>query len=149
VARKKRNKKSVSPDEMTLEELENDFWGEPKFSSSLVKSCHALRKKKLNEFSPNDLRIMIGQNIGLEYLIPLAITALAEEIMLEATFFEGDLLSNLLRSSKEYWQENANNKKLVDELLLDNKFLIENFNSPPNVKQELLSLIEKFQYIDE
>ena len=57
----------------TLENLENSNWGEPKFDSHLVITCHKLRKKQLKDFEIEDLRIMIGQNIGLKFLIPIAI----------------------------------------------------------------------------
>jgi len=57
----------------TLQELEGHDWGEPNFPSHLVITCHTLRRKPLRDFTVEDLRIMIGQNIGLNYLIPLAI----------------------------------------------------------------------------
>ena len=61
----------------SLESLEKNFWGEiPKDESYLVTTCHTLRKKQLKEFNTEDLRIMIGQNIGLKYLIPLALETL-------------------------------------------------------------------------
>ena len=58
----------------TLDELEEEVWGEPngKYVSPLVARCHRLRNKPIGEFSPGDLRIMIGQEIGLSFLLPLA-----------------------------------------------------------------------------
>ena len=40
----------------TIEQLEQQYWGEPSYSSYLVRTCYALRSKPLE-----DLRIMIGQ----------------------------------------------------------------------------------------
>jgi hypothetical protein len=57
----------------TLQELEGQDWGDSDFPSYLVRTCHALRRKPLRDFTVEDLRIMIGQNIGLNYLMPLAI----------------------------------------------------------------------------
>jgi CDI immunity proteins len=57
----------------SLEELEGAVSGEPDYDSYLVSTIHRLRRKPLNEFSVEDLRIMIGQQIGLRYLVPLAI----------------------------------------------------------------------------
>jgi hypothetical protein len=60
----------------TLENLENDYWGNPNYDSYLVRRCHELRKIPLENFSVEDLRIMIGQQISLDYLIPLALEVL-------------------------------------------------------------------------
>ncbi|MBT8456786.1 MAG: hypothetical protein HKO95_00710 [Rhodobacteraceae bacterium] len=60
-------------DHQTLEYLEKDVWPDPDYDSHLVATCHRLRKKRLGEFEVEDLRIMIGQGIGLKYLLPKAV----------------------------------------------------------------------------
>ena len=57
----------------SLQQLEGEDWGEPNFDSHLVAECHRLRRIPLRDFSVEDLRIMIGQDIGLEHLAPLAL----------------------------------------------------------------------------
>lgn len=57
----------------SLENLEKESWKISAYSSNIVKRCHELRRIPLNEFTTENLRIMIGQNIGLTYLIPLAL----------------------------------------------------------------------------
>lgn len=57
----------------TLQELEQSDWGEPEFDSHLVTTCHRLRRVPLDQFTVEDLRIMIGQNIGLPFLVPMAV----------------------------------------------------------------------------
>ena len=59
----------------SLQELEQDNWGEPPYNSYLVTTIHRLRRKPLAEFATEDLRIMIGQRIGLPFLIPLVCPA--------------------------------------------------------------------------
>jgi hypothetical protein len=81
----------------TLEELENDVWGEPKFDSYLVLTCHALRKKDLDQFTTEDLRILVGQTISMPILLPRAVAVLERDPMAEGDFFPGDLLSALIR----------------------------------------------------
>ena len=81
----------------TLEELESEVWGEPEFDSSLVLTCHALRKKDLDQFTVEDLRIMVGQGVSMPILLPRAIAALERDPMAEGDFFPGDLLSSLIR----------------------------------------------------
>ena len=52
----------------TIEKLENDYWGNPpKDSSRLITSCFELRRKKLLDFELSDFRLLIGQNIGLQF----------------------------------------------------------------------------------
>jgi hypothetical protein len=86
-----------------LQELEQHDWGEPTFSSHLVQTCHRLRRKPLNEFSVEDLRIMIGQGIGLHFLIPIAIERLEEEPLAEGDLYAGDLLTAVLRTDESVW----------------------------------------------
>ena len=60
----------------TLEELEGKNWGEPLQSSHLVTECYRLRRVQLRELTVENLRIMIGQDIGLPFLMPLAVNRL-------------------------------------------------------------------------
>ena len=86
-----------STDEMTLEQLEKDVWPEPDYTSHLVTTCHQLRKKRLGEFSVEDLRIMLGQSIGAIHLLPRAIEILLVNPFAEGDLFEGDLLVAIAR----------------------------------------------------
>src|ERR1041384_7032591 len=82
----------------TLEELEGVPWGEPEFGSHLVVTCHKLRKKPVNEFSVEDLRIMIGQSIGLPHLLPRAVAVLEADPLAEGDCDPGDLRSAVLHA---------------------------------------------------
>jgi hypothetical protein len=91
----------------TLEELENDNWGSaPENSTRLVTTIHELRKKPLKDFTVEDLRITIGQSFSLEFLIPLAIKELKQNILAEGDFYEGDLLKNVLSADVNFWKNN-------------------------------------------
>lgn len=81
----------------TLEEVEGEVRGEPEFDSHLVLTCHALRKKELDQFTTEDLRIMVGQTISMPILLPRAIVVLERDPLAEGHLFPGDLLSALLR----------------------------------------------------
>jgi hypothetical protein len=87
----------------TLDELDPPAWGEPEGDSHLVTTCHALRRKPLVDFSIEDLRIMIGQGIGLRWLLPLALEALEAEPLAEGDFYPGDLLAAVLRVEPGVW----------------------------------------------
>lgn len=87
----------------TLEVLENDFWGPPGFESHLAISCHKLRKVPLYKLTPENLRMLIGQEIGLQYLIPLALDILEDNLLVSGDMFEGDLLCCVAKVSRQFW----------------------------------------------
>jgi hypothetical protein len=90
----------------SLQELEGDDWGEPIYDSHLVQTCHNLRRKPLIEFTVEDLRLMIGQAIGLAYLIPLALDRLEKEPLAEGDLYPGDLLTAVLKIDEQSWFSN-------------------------------------------
>lgn len=97
-------KKSVKlPDlNQTLTELEGSDWAEPTFDSHLISTCHSLRRKPLKYFSVEDLRMMIGQNLSLAILVPIALDLLQEDPLTEGDYFPGDLLLNLMRIDRAF-----------------------------------------------
>ena len=48
---------------------------------------------------------MIGQNIGLAYLIPLALEKLRKRPLAEGDYYPGDLLTNVLRANPIFWRD--------------------------------------------
>ncbi len=103
----------------SIEELEGVDWGEPTYQSSLVITCHRLRRKPLNRFTEEDLRLMIGQKISLPYLIPLAIERLEEDPLVEACYFRGDLLAVVVRVEEAFWAAHPQLFKRACEIIND------------------------------
>ena len=126
----------------SLENLEKDIWNEPEYSSHLVTTCHELRKKQLKNFDIEDLRIMVGQNIGLHFLIPLAIEELKQNILAEGDFYEGDLLSSVLTSETNYWKREKENWLLICNLFNEKKEQLDYTNS------DLFQSFKKFKKIN-
>ncbi|MEO9801911.1 MAG: contact-dependent growth inhibition system immunity protein [Reichenbachiella sp.] len=132
-----------------LESLEKDSWRPtPKEESYLVITMHELRKKQLNDFTIEDLRIMIGQNIGLPFLVPLAIEQLEKNILVEGDFYEGDLLKNVLGSDPEYWKSEKTNWQTVTELFLSNEQTLDEFDTTRNIKNGWKEEFKKFRNIN-
>ncbi len=100
------NKKKSEYINKTIEQLENDYWPPAIGETFLITRCTELRKKKLKDFTIEDLRIMIGQSIGLKYLMPIAIEKLHENPMVLGDFYPGDLLQSVLKREIEYWNSN-------------------------------------------
>jgi hypothetical protein len=87
----------------SLQELEGQDWGEPNYDSHLVRTCHSLRRIPIDEFTVEDLRIMIGQGISLPILVPLAIEQLEREPLAAGDSFEGDLFAAVANVEKGFW----------------------------------------------
>jgi hypothetical protein len=95
----------MADDQRTLEELEAADWGAPESApTSMVARCLALRRVPLCELGPSDLRLLLGQQIGLEYLVPKALELVADRPLQEVELYPGDLLSVLLRIDKAFWE---------------------------------------------
>src|SRR5229473_1186148 len=110
---------SVSDEEKrkSLQELEGQDWGEGDYPSYLVRTCHALRRKPLRDFTVEDLRIMIGQNFSLNYLIPLAIEQLRRDPLVAGDYYPGDLLGAVLKVESGFWQVQPHLRQAVQEIV--------------------------------
>jgi hypothetical protein len=102
---------------MSLQELEQHDWGEPAFDSSLAATCHELRRKPLNQYTAEDLRIMIGQGIGLSFLVPLAVERLEAEPLAEGACYPGDLLAAISKLDETFWTRNADSLRRVRQVV--------------------------------
>jgi len=105
----------------SIENLEKKNWGEvPSDESSIVVRAMKLRKIPLEEFSIDDIRFMIGQEIGLQYVLILAIELLKENILTEGNYYEGDLLNSIFQIKKENWKDITKHWDTIDLLINDN-----------------------------
>lgn len=88
-----------------------------------MRRCHALRSKSIDEFTVEDLRLMIQQRIGLRYLVPIALHHLRQDPLAEGDFYPGDLLAAVLRVTGDFWQQrpelNRELRDVVDALTHD------------------------------
>jgi hypothetical protein len=109
----------------SIEQLENDYWQETGFPTGLVERCFRYRKIPVSELTPEQLRTLIGQQIGLKYLVPLALKVLEQNLLTEADLYEGDLLASVLDVDASFWKEYPAIKLEVQQLILDGKENIE------------------------
>lgn len=115
----------------SIEELENDYRSETEFSSYVSETCHSARKKTITKLSYEEIRLMIGQKIGLKYLLPVAVSILEKNPLIEVTFFKGDLLIQLLRLDIADWKDNKTDLDKFITIILDNYSLIESCEEIP------------------
>ena len=60
---------------------------------------------------------MIGQSIGLEFLIPLAVEHLENNPFVEGDYYPGDLLSVVMQIEPEFWQTHQDLYWRVSEIV--------------------------------
>ncbi|WP_340401051.1 contact-dependent growth inhibition system immunity protein [Paenibacillus sp. FSL H8-0079] len=101
----------------TLEELEDERWDEPNFASRLVLRANELRKKPLCELNNEDLRLLIGQQMSLDFLLPLALEKLVENPLRSGDLYMGDLFCSVLKIGQGYWEEHRELKNELDEVI--------------------------------
>lgn len=105
----------------TLEDREGVAWGPvPEDATELVKRVYELRQKEIAELSAEDLRILVGQDVALDLVIPAALDVLRDEPVLEASLYPGDLLVAILNVREDFWnmrrQLAADVVRLLDSL---------------------------------
>ncbi|MCX6181239.1 MAG: contact-dependent growth inhibition system immunity protein [Bacteroidetes bacterium] len=108
----------------SIESIEGKAWGEADQDSYLVRTCCKLAKKQLGEFTIEDLRIMIGQEIALSYLMPYALEKLAEDIVAEGHYYPGDLLVSVLNVSNDFWEHHSEYLNFLKALIEKQKTLL-------------------------
>lgn len=103
---------------LTLDELENDFWLEPEYDSNLVIKCHSLRKIPLNQLTIENLRMLIGQEIGLVYLVPISMEYLEENTWCQGDYYNGDLLQSVLKINIDFWKSHSELFARLSEIMI-------------------------------
>ena len=127
----------------TLEELEGEDWGKPEFKSNLVITTHRLRKKPIDEFTNEDLRIMLGQGFGLPYLLPLALKVLEKNPLADGDLYEGDLLQNtLIHAHPDLLDEDKNLANRFRAMALKALPLVKEMD-PDEIREELINAVER------
>lgn len=99
---------------MTLKQLcREEKWELSYESVAVSKSAQIYNHLILDDFTPKELRLMISQNIGNEFLVPIALETLENNLFLKAEHRPGDLLQAVCSVEKDFWVQN---EKLYKEL---------------------------------
>jgi len=87
----------------TLEELDGQRWGDPPADSTgLIDNVHRLRQIPLREMTDDDIRELLLQNVGSDWLVEVALDRLADDPM-AGDLYPGDLLHAVLQTEAGYW----------------------------------------------
>jgi hypothetical protein len=93
--------------ERSTEDLEGDRWPDPPdHTTNLVRSVHELRRRPIKDLSAGDMARLIGQDVGLRWLLPVALDFLRDTVPDEAFtgWYDDDLLSAVLTRKYLLWR---------------------------------------------
>ena len=109
----------------TIEQLEKDVWKNPsEFPTDMVEKCYRYRKISIAELTNEQIRLLISQEIGTEYLIGIALKKLESNVLTECDFYEGDLLVAVSDLPTEFWNKNKTEFLTFKKLVKQNSELI-------------------------
>lgn len=78
----------------------------------------------LEDFETADLRIMIGQQISLFFLVPLALEKLEEDPLAEGNYYPGDLLKVVLEVPAKFWGLHTDMQNSLRRIVVKTKELL-------------------------
>ena len=111
----------------SIEQLEKDIWDNPsEFPTDMVEKCYRFRKISITELTNEQIRLLISQQIGVQYLIGIALEKLKRNILTECDFYEGDLLVAVSSLPTEFWNENQTEFRTFKNIVEQNSELIKN-----------------------
>jgi len=113
--------------------------------TKVVKTAYAITNKPIKDLTLGDIRFGLGQKIFLELLVPMALEGLEKDIIVEGTFYEGDLLVNTLRIDKSFWDQNEKDKlRLISIVSKQKEALLHGGLDAEEMTEICLHLREKF-----
>ena len=121
------------PRDKTLNQLEGTRPAPPSFRSHVTTEVHRLRDVPLAQLTPEDLRLLIGQGMSLDYIVPIAVQRVEQQPFASGDFYRGDLLVALLRVPAAFWQQRRDWRRRVEQVAGP---VVEQFSSMTHAKQQ-------------
>lgn len=100
----------------SIEQLEGCAWPTDPYQSYVVQESQRLRKIPISALTNENLRLLIGQRIGLEFILPMAMERLIENPLASGDLYQGDLLAAVAATSDDFWVSHAELNNLAVEL---------------------------------
>ncbi|MEU5647732.1 contact-dependent growth inhibition system immunity protein [Streptomyces pseudogriseolus] len=91
----------------SLERLQGQRWPEPpEDATSLVRAVHALRRRLVGDLRPEELARLITQDVGLPWLLPLAVRILRDTApsQIAGGWYDDDLLYAVVTRKAQVWE---------------------------------------------
>lgn len=120
----------------TIEQLEGIEWPDPPSDGTgLVKAVHNLRKRPIDLLTAWEMSRLIGQDIGIAWLLPAALEILRETATEQPLggFYDDDLLTAVLTRRAPVWHSNPQWTADLKEIIS----LLEDLS--PNIRENVQS----------
>ncbi len=85
--------------------------------------------------------MLIGQKIGLETLVPIALDILAANPLAEGAMYKGDLLANIAAIPDSFWQTNPILNNQTVEIRNELEIIL------GTIKEELTPALSSMEYL--
>ncbi|MFF5494659.1 contact-dependent growth inhibition system immunity protein [Streptomyces aquilus] len=92
----------------SLEQLDGKRWPDPpEDSTPMVRNVYELRRRPVGTLEPHELARLIGQDVGLPWLLPLAVEILWDTAPKQVAggWYDDDLLYAVVTRRPEVWEE--------------------------------------------
>ncbi|MFY8033634.1 MAG: contact-dependent growth inhibition system immunity protein [Flexibacteraceae bacterium] len=113
----------------------------------IVTRYYELHNVPICDLPIEDIRFLIGQNAALEVLVPIAFDFIKDDLFLEAEYYRGDLLHNLLEINDKdnYWAKHPELKEKLKNLYLRNQHLLKVIYETKDIRSDLEIAFNKFK----
>jgi hypothetical protein len=133
----------------SISELEKWKWNEdiPSADDSfVVRNFYRLHNIPIADYLLADIRFMIGQNTGLEFLVPIALNELQKNIFIEADLYPGDLLCSLFLINEEpnFWLSHEKEKQELINLYNEQKKMLGTLDVSEDIKVKIKEAYKEF-----
>lgn len=99
----------------------NEIYGwepmKPELDTYVLRTAARAMQLPLKDLSAEEIRLLIGQKVGLQYLLPLAIEILRKNPLKQASMFPGDLLAVCKRLEPDDWNANPAELRAFQDVL--------------------------------
>lgn len=135
--------------DQSISQLEGWKWRDitsKKRGSNIEERFHQLHNKPISKLKISEIRFLIGQNAGLEYLVPISLSKLKKNLFLETEYYPGDLLCSLFQINNEpnYWKSHKAEKQQLIELYTEKKGELDKLNLDENLTIRIKNLYNDF-----
>ena len=105
--------------------------------SYLLSQLRRLRTVPLKELRIEDIRLLIGQSLGLEFLVPMALDHLEAHPLTAGDFYPGDLLKNVMEAPESFWNNHPELRERLVNALERALERVRKVNTVPELEGEL------------
>jgi hypothetical protein len=96
-----------------------------------------LRALPLKQMRIEDLRLLIGQSIGLEFLVPMALDHVEDHPLAAGDFYPGDLLKSVMDVHETFWNGRPDLRQRLVHALERAVDRVRKVNTVPELEAEL------------